>query len=80
MATLATPRPCPREAEIVDHFAAVRGRVFLRPGDDLLHDDIEAAVAFYGVLSPVMPASEKGKVRCVQLSDGSVSLRSFQRW
>ena len=38
--------------EIVDHFAAVGGRVFLLPLDDLLHDDIEAAMAFDGVLSP----------------------------
>jgi len=35
-----------REAEIVDPFAAVRGRVFLLPMVDLLHDDIEAAMAF----------------------------------
>jgi len=34
--------------EIVDHFAAVGGRVFLLLLDDLLHDDIEAAMAFDG--------------------------------
>jgi len=36
----------------VDHFAAVGGRVFLLPLDDLLHDDTEAAMAFDGVLPP----------------------------
>ena len=34
---------------MVDHFAAVGGRVFLLPLDDLFHDDIEAARAFDGV-------------------------------
>ena len=38
--------------ETVDHFAAVRGRVFLLLLDDLLHDDIEGAMAFDGVLTP----------------------------
>ena len=37
---------------MVDHFAAVEGRVFLLPLDDLLHDGIEAAMAFDGVLPP----------------------------
>ena len=35
---------------MVDHFAAVRGPVFLLPLDDPLHDDIEAAMPFAGVL------------------------------
>lgn len=38
--------------EIVDHFAAVAGRVFLLLLDDLLHDDIEVAMVFDGVLPP----------------------------
>ena len=47
-----TPRPCPPEAEIVDHVAAVGGRVFLLLLVDLLHDDTEAVMAFDGVLTP----------------------------
>ena len=42
----------PREAEIVDHVAAVGGRVFLLSLVDLLHDDTEAVMAFDGVLTP----------------------------
>ena len=34
------------------HFAAVGGRVFLLPMVDLLHDDIETAMAFDGLLPP----------------------------
>ena len=48
-ATSATPFEWPREVEIVDHCAGVRGRVFLLLLVDLLHDDIEAAMAFDGV-------------------------------
>jgi hypothetical protein len=52
----------PREADIVDHFAAVGSRVFLLPVDDLLRDDIEAAMAFDGVpigLSDGLPKNRR---------------------
>ena len=39
--------------EIVDHSSAVGGRVFLLPLVDLLHDDIQAGVAFDGLLPPL---------------------------
>ena len=37
---------------MVDHSSAVGGRVFLLPLDDLLHEDIEVAMTFDGVLTP----------------------------
>ena len=46
---------------MVDHSSAVRGRVFLLPLDDLLHDDIEAGVAFDGVLLTPESASFAGQ-------------------
>ena len=41
--------------------SAVGGRVFLLPLDDLLHDDIEAGVAFDGVLLTPESASFAGQ-------------------
>ena len=49
-ATSTTPRPCPPEAEIVDHFAGVRGRRFLVRLVDFFHDGVEAAKACDGVV------------------------------
>ena len=50
--THTTARGLPPEAEIVDHFAAVGGRVFLLPLKDLLYGGTETAMALDGVLPP----------------------------
>ncbi len=66
VATHTTPRPCPPEAENVNHFAAVGSRAFLLLLDDILHDDIEAAMVFDG-------GFQVGANRFVELPSGIIS-------
>ena len=47
---------------MVDHVAAVGGRGFLLPLVDFSLDDIEAGVAFDGVLTPLNPRALPGRL------------------